>query len=246
MATRNPSTRRSGRNGRTARERLLDAAERLFADAGYNGVSVRDIVSAAGVNLGAIPYHFGTKENLFKEVFYRRAIPLQAEREAHLRRIQEESGGKPTLEGVLWALLEPVFRATRGHDAFRRLLGRASMDPTREVRKLMAEIYTPDFTVVPKELRKICVQLPEEDFYWRLNCLYGVMLFVQADTGKIQTIAGSRFDTRSPEIALKHVIPFLAAGLRAPVGKRPRPARTAPPRATRARATKPRRGPGRD
>lgn len=202
-----------------ARERLLDAAERLFADYGFNGVSVRTIVDKAGVNLGAIPYYFGTKENLFKEVFYRRAIPLQAEREALLRGLQA-TRKKPTVEDVLWALLEPAFRAARGNDAFRRLLGRASMDPTPEVTKLLAEIYTPDFTVVPRHLREVCPHLPAAEFYWRLNCLYGVMLFVLADTGKIQTLAGRTFDTSSPDIALKFVIPFLAAGLRAPALRR--------------------------
>lgn len=204
-----------------ARERLLDAAEQLFAAYGFNGVSVRTIVERAGVNLGAIPYYFGTKENLFKEVFYRRAIPLQAEREALLRRLQA-SGRKPTVEDVLWALLEPAFRAARGNEAFRRLLGRASMDPTPEVSKLLAEIYTPDFTVVPRHLREVCPHLNPDEFYWRLNCLYGVMLFVLADTGKIQTLAGKTFDTSSPDIALKYVIPFLAAGLRAPAGRRKR------------------------
>lgn len=206
-----------------ARERLLDAAEALFADYGFNGVSVRTIVDRAGVNLGAIPYYFGTKENLFKEVFYRRAVPLQAEREALLRRLQA-SGKKPTIEDVLWALLEPAFRAARGNEAFRRLLGRASMDPTPEVSKLLAEIYTPDFTVVPRHLRAVSTHLTANEFYWRLNCLYGVMLFVLADTGKIQTLAGKTFDTSSPEIALNYVIPFLAAGLRAPAVRR-KPAR---------------------
>lgn len=202
-----------------ARERLLDAAERLFADYGFNGVSVRTIVQEAGVNLGAIPYYFGTKENLFKEVFYRRAVPLQAEREALLRGLQA-ARKRPTIEDVLWALLEPAFRAARGNEAFRRLLGRASMDPTPEVSKLLAEIYTPDFTVVPKHLRAVCPHLTANEFYWRLNCLYGVMLFVLADTGKIQTLAGRTFDTSSPDIALKYVIPFLAAGLRAPALRR--------------------------
>jgi AcrR family transcriptional regulator len=202
-----------------ARDRLLDAAERLFADYGFNGVSVRSIVEKAGVNLGAIPYYFGTKENLFKEVFYRRAVPLQAEREALLRGLQA-ARRRPTIEDVLWALLEPAFRAARGNEAFRRLLGRASMDPTPEVSKLLAEIYTPDFTVVPKHLRAVCPHLSASEFYWRLNCLYGVMLFVLADTGKIQTLAGKTFDTSSPDIALRYVIPFLAAGLRAPALRR--------------------------
>ncbi len=204
------------RRGTTARERLLNAAEKLFADYGYNGVSVRQIVHAAKVNLGAVPYHFGTKENLFKEVLYRRAVPLQAEREALIKQLKEAEKN-PKLEDVLWALLEPVLRTSRENASFRRLLGRASMDPTPEVRKLMAEIYNPDFMFVPKELRKACAELPDEVFYWRLNCFYGVMLFVQADTGKIQTIAGEKFDTSRPDTALKYVIPFLAAGLRSPL-----------------------------
>jgi AcrR family transcriptional regulator len=197
-------------------DRLLDAAEELFADYGYNGVSVRDIVELAKANLGAIPYHFGSKENLFKEVILRRAVPLRRERAELLTALQKRRK-HPTVEEVLTALLEPAFRRNRESDAFRRLLGRASTDPTPEVRRLLAEIYTVDFMVVPKTLRALFADMPEEEFHWKLNCFYGVMLFVQADTGKIQTIAGERFDTASPQAALRHVIPFLAAGFRAKV-----------------------------
>jgi AcrR family transcriptional regulator len=200
----------------SSRERLLDAAEELFAEAGFNGVSVRQIVERASVNLGAIPYHFGTKENLFKEVLLRRANPLRAERQ---RMMAELLGRKssPTLEELLFVLLEPAFRTSRENEAFRRLLGRASMDPAPEVRRLMVEIYTLDFITVPHALRQHFSGMNETEFHWKLNCFYGVMLFVQADTGKIQTIAGEDFDTSQPAIALKYVIPFLAAGMRAKV-----------------------------
>lgn len=197
-------------------DRLLDAAEELFAEFGYNGVSVRDIVELAKANLGAIPYHFGSKENLFKEVILRRAVPLRRERAELLTALQKRRKN-PTIEEVLTALLEPAFRRNRESDAFRRLLGRASTDPTPEVRRLLAEIYTVDFMVVPKTLRALFADMPEGEFLWKLNCFYGVMLFVQADTGKIQTIAGEQFDTASPQTALRHVIPFLAAGFRAKV-----------------------------
>ncbi len=204
----------------TARVRLLDAAEDLFADFGFNGVSVRQIVERAGVNLGAIPYHFGTKENLFKEVLLRRATPLREERRRRLEALYAASADPP-LEDVLTALLEPAFRANRENQAFRRLLGRASMDPTPEVRRLLVEIYTLDFMTVPGALRRALAALPEHEFFWKLNCFYGVMLFVQADTGKIQTIAGETFDTSQPDVALKFVIPFLAAGFRAVIAADP-------------------------
>jgi AcrR family transcriptional regulator len=200
----------------SARERLLDAAEELFAEAGFNGTSVRQIVDSAAVNLGAIPYHFGTKENLFKEVVLRRAMPMREERRRLLDELTRQNA-EPALEDLLRAMLEPAFRTSRENDAFRRLLGRASMDPTPEVRRLMTEIYTLDFMVVPSALRDYFSAMEETEFYWKLNCLYGVMLFVQADTGKIQTIAGEGFDTSQPAIALDYVIPFLAAGLRAGV-----------------------------
>jgi AcrR family transcriptional regulator len=198
----------------TTRTRLLDAAEALFADFGFNGVSVRQIVEAAGANLGAIPYYFGTKEELFKETLLRRAVPLREERERLLNAITAE-GREPTLEEVLLAMLEPAFRTNRENDAFRRLLGRASMDPTPVVRRLMLDIYSSNFMLVPRVLRDFFRTMDAEEFHWKLNCFYGVMLFVQADTGKIQSIAGDDFDTSQPAVALRYVIPFLAGGLRA-------------------------------
>jgi AcrR family transcriptional regulator len=200
----------------SARTRLLDAAEKLFADFGFNGVSVRQIVERAHANLGAIPYHFGTKENLFKQVLLRRAIPLREARKQLLAELCA-SGREPTLEEILYAMLEPAFRASRENQSFRRLLGRASTDPTPEVRRMLNEIYTLEFMIVPRVLREKLMQLSADEFYWKLNCFYGVMHFVQADTGKIQTIAGEKFDTSRPEIALKYVIPFAAAGFRAAI-----------------------------
>lgn len=217
----------------SSRERLLDAAEELFADFGFNGVSVRQIVEKAAVNLGAIPYHFGTKENLFKSVILRRVLPLQAERESLMQELISDDEDV-TLEDVVFALLEPAFRANRANRSFRRLLGRASMDPAPEVRKLMDEIYTRDFMLVPKTLRDALPEIGSEEFFWKLNCFYGVMLFVQADIGKIQTIAGQEFDTSRPDIALKHVVPFLAAGLRSQtMESRPDPSRRIRPRQNR-------------
>ena len=75
----------------TSRERLLDAGERLFAEHGYDGVALRAIAQAADVNLGTIPYFFGTKENLFKQFLLRRIEPLQRERAARLRALMSKA-----------------------------------------------------------------------------------------------------------------------------------------------------------
>src|SRR5690606_1119968 len=122
----------------------------LFAELGFNGVSVRQICAAAGANLGALSYHFGTKENLFKEVVLRRARPMREERLQLLEALGEDA----TLEQIVYAMLEPAFRVSRENDAFRKLLGRASMDPTPHVKQLLAEVYDLDFMTVPAVLRR--------------------------------------------------------------------------------------------
>lgn len=197
------------------RERLLDVAEELFAARGFNGVSVRDIVNAAGANLGAIPYHFGSKENLFKQVVLRRVGPIQAERHDRVSALFAD-GKEPPLRAILEAIVEPAFRHTRRNDAYRRLAGRTATDPTPEVRKIMAEIYRAHPPVLPKALRPLLPHLGEEEFFWRILCVYGAMFYVQADTGNLQTIERTSFDSSRTESALKYLVPFLLAGLEAP------------------------------
>ena len=196
------------------RTRLLDAAEQLFADCGFNGVSTRQISQQARANQGAILYYFGTKENLLREVFMRRIGPVQDERHARMKALLE-AGERPDVTEVLRALLEPAFRQSRESDHFRRLAGRVATDPTPEVKRTLHSLYSADTLYIHKALRAACPDLDETDFYWRLYCVYGVMLFVQADTGKMQTIAGEDFDTSNPEVALKYVLNFLTAGVKA-------------------------------
>ncbi|MCC7346025.1 MAG: TetR family transcriptional regulator [Variibacter sp.] len=194
----------------SSRERLLDAAERLFADHGYDGVALRAIAEAARVNLGSIPYFFGTKENLFKAVLTRRVEPIQQERRDRLRALMQQPE-EMSLESVLMAFLEPVFRESSEHEIFRRLAGRCATDPAPEVRRIMNSLYNADKILTPKALRMVCPGLSAEEFYWRLTCLYGAMFYIQADTGRMQAIAGRTFDMSRPDKAVTYLVPAFAA-----------------------------------
>src|SRR6266446_2870372 len=93
------------------RERLLDAAEKLFAARGFRATSVRDITAEAGCNLAAVNYHFGGKVNLYREMFHRRLGALREQRIASLRRALAAAGNRASLEMLLraftTAFLEP-------------------------------------------------------------------------------------------------------------------------------------------
>src|SRR5512138_3289584 len=90
------------------RERLLDEAERVFAERGFSGASVREITDAAGANLAAINYHFQSKENLYAAVFSRRFAHL---REEFLTRLQSDPA---VAEGDLEEALTAFGRAFLG------------------------------------------------------------------------------------------------------------------------------------
>jgi AcrR family transcriptional regulator len=210
------------------RGKLLDAAELLFAERGYNGASTREIAAAAKANLGSIPYYFGSKENLLKEVIRRRALPELEDRAIGVRRVLEAAGdGIPDVVAILKADLDPVFHRRRENLIYRRLAGRLSTDPNKEVRRIIDEIYNRKALIFDIALRRVCPHLSDEEFYWRFYCLFGAVQYVLADIGKIQTLARRRFNSSDPDIPLKYVVPFLAAGL------------TAPPVASHGASTKP-------
>src|SRR3954463_9505406 len=94
--------------------RILDAGERLFVEHGFEATSLRQLTAAAAVNLAAVHYHFGSKEELFQAVLTRRLDPMNVERIALLERVEREAGGKPaTCEKVLFAMLAPALRLAR-------------------------------------------------------------------------------------------------------------------------------------
>ena len=196
--------------------RLLDAAEALFIERGYANVPVRDIVATAGANLGAIPYHFGTKQNLFKAVLERRVGPIQAARRERMLALAQ-SGRRLKVEEIIRAQIEPAFRASSESEAYRRLTGYAVVDHHPEVRQIVSEVLDAQEPLMPKLLREACPHLSDEEFFWRLYCVYGAMVYIQVDNGRMQRILRRDVDTSDLVPATEHVVGFLARGF---LGKR--------------------------
>ncbi|WP_235736025.1 TetR/AcrR family transcriptional regulator [Nocardioides alcanivorans] len=95
------------------KEALVEVAERLFAEHGPDGASLRDIARAAGQrNNSAVQYHFGNRENLVAEVFRRRMTQINAVRAERLRRL-DSAGEQDSLESLVATLLEPLVEHVR-------------------------------------------------------------------------------------------------------------------------------------
>src|SRR5881394_1177102 len=130
------------------RARILNVAEELLGERGLDRVSIRDITRKAKVNLAAINYHFGSKEDLIAAVFERRVVPVNEARLAALD-LAEKSAGKriPGLEAILEAFIRPALQASlkapKGGTAFSKLFGRCLSEPSPEVEELLKRQFEP-------------------------------------------------------------------------------------------------------
>lgn len=201
------------RAGSDTRERLLNAAERLFAERGFNGVSTRMITEEAGANSAAMHYHFGSKAALIRAVFERRLGPINEQRERLMAEALEDTPPNPAR--VLTAFIGPTLALgeSEGERYFKVLAAQASMEPSPEVRNAVFDFYDSVGRHFVNALTAACPELSREELFWRLACIYGAMLYVRADNGRLQRLMGNDLSFADPEDALAHIIPFLTAGL---------------------------------
>jgi AcrR family transcriptional regulator len=205
------------------RTRILDAAEELFMQHGFEGTSMRLLTSKAGVNLAAVNYHFGSKDALIEALFRRRLDPMNAARIAALDRLEAEAEGRPLAPAVVIRAfvgesLRMIEDARSGGRNFIRLLGRTYTDPAKHIRALIGQLYAPTMERYKAAFEKALPQMPAEELVWRMHFMFGTLAYTLAATDTVQLIAGckpeDRYDARLLEERLGA---FLAAGLSAPV-----------------------------
>jgi len=205
------------------RTRILDAAEELFMQHGFEGTSMRLLTARAGVNLAAVNYHFGSKDALIEAVFRRRLDPMNSARIAALEKLETEAAGRALApEAIIRAFvgegLRMVEDAKGGGRNFIRLLGRTYTEPAKAIRGLIGQMYAPTMERYKAALERALPQMPREELVWRMHFMFGTLAYTLAATDTVQLIAGSkpedRYDARLLEDRLTA---FLASGLSAPL-----------------------------
>lgn len=203
------------------RDRLLDAAETLFARSGLDATSLRAITSAADANLAAVNYHFGTKEGLIAAVFQRRIEPLNEERLQGLERaIADAVPAPPSVDEVVRALLGPALRlqSTEVGRPFLRLLGRVFSEPG-DIRLQVMGQFHPTAARFLEVLQSCLPDVPRAELVWRLHFLIGSMAHVITSGEMICQMCGER--PEDSEQLLDRLVAFGTAGFCAPVPIRP-------------------------
>ena len=204
------------------KKRILDAAEKLFAQKGFYATSLRMLTQEAGVNLAAVNYHFGSKEELIKAVIERRILPLNKVRLERMQKIKDNvnaEGCPPDTREILLAFFEPTFefrKSGKGAQDFISLIGRAFSDPRDTVRKLFLKMVEPVFKLLFELLCEALPALPKNVVYLRLNFMLGAMAHSMNMSQMCQLIPDGlslKFDSAT---LVKQFIMFVETGLEGP------------------------------
>ncbi len=205
---------------------ILDAAERLFTERGFGAVSLRDITAAAGVNLAAVNYHFGSKDALIVELFVLRASAINRERNALLLAAEQRAAGPPALREVLRALLDPPLRWWLGDDPAKstsaRFIARAIAEGAPEIRATMESQvgHLQRFVIA---LARTLPQLSHAELCWRLHFTTGLMHYTIGDRKRLDALSLGACDYADVEAVIERMVEFSAAGFEAPAQHEARP-----------------------
>ncbi len=191
------------------RTRLLDTAERLFGEHGFNGVGLRTISEDAEVNLGAATYHFGTKENLYKEAFLRRFLPT-CERRLHLLKTAKEASGDQPLsaENILECMLLPIFDTLYSHPAFFKFMSHNLFWPSPFMQQVVENEHAHAFQPFVESFQSLYPTLSPDIIMRQMKYCAGALFFSVGRTLDAYT----SLNEEEVKERVNHLLRFCAAG----------------------------------
>ena len=200
------------------RQRLLNAAEAFFSDRGFENTSVRDLARAAKCNVAAVNYYFGSKEQLYVELWRRELQILRNSRLASIRRVMEQPAGQGGLEQLLSsysaAFIEPLADAAKGQRLM-RLMAREIVHPRLPEGLFLNEMIKPVMDALQEALLRVCPGVDRSRIPLLIVSLIGQLLHVLHIKAMFDRATEPGWPKFSLDEAVRHVVEFSAAGIRA-------------------------------
>lgn len=217
-----PVRRRAPNNKARARaasiERILDAAEQLFAEFGYHGVTLKDVAARIGVSPTLLHYHFKGKESIFEAVWARKAPLSSRNRLEAMRRYAEEVGKNVTVEGALQAWIDTDLNVQIEDKeqwmSFGKIAAQANSASGWGAEK-MSKYFDPVALALTDLLQKAMPDCDEKRIFWGYHFLSGAMTHNMARTGRLDSLTDGVCSSEDFISIRRHMTTFMAAGFRA-------------------------------
>jgi AcrR family transcriptional regulator len=193
------------------KQKIMDAAEKLFGENGYAETSMRDIIAAAKVNLAAIHYHFGSKQDLLDQVILRKATPINEQRLRLLKQFEAEAApASVSVERIVVALVLPAILIDKS-PAFMKLLGRVHAEGF--LPEIARRNFQPMIEQFMTALRRALPDMPAKELIWKVHFAIGAMAHTL--TAHPEADPGNGSD--APMVVATRLVAFISSGFRAPV-----------------------------
>ena len=205
------------------RKQILDAAGRLFAKKGHDNTSLREITSAARVNLSSVNYHFGSKEGLIQAVYQQQLDSLNHERLSMLDRFEAQAGGAAlTPAQIVEAFFRPLVRHAVGHAVgkkpFMPLLEHGTSDPNSFIRTLIMSGHSDIVERFCAALTRALPDVPEVEIFWRFQFMLGAAsCAISGMDGLLLALNRANTESFDVERLCRRLLVFLIGGLMAPL-----------------------------
>ena len=202
---------------RGVQDRLVEAAEELFCNRGYNETSVRDIAAAAGCNIASVNYYFGGKDNLYVEVWRRHLAELRDVRLASIEEVMSGSG-RPQLEELLKSyansFIEPLVDGGRS-ERFITLMAREMIEPRLPRDMFLKDMIVPVMSALEQAMQRICPWLLQERVQLVILSIVGQLMHTVLAKGMFERGNHPGVPGLDLEEMVEHIVRFSAAGIRA-------------------------------
>jgi AcrR family transcriptional regulator len=205
--------------GAKAKGSLLDAAETLFAERGFYGVTTRQVATVAGVDDALIYYHFKNKEGLFNAVFERRARVLSAARHDSLVGYVQSRPPKITVEGAIAAFINPMIDLSqRGDPGWKSYLALvAQIDNTPWGGEIIHRFFDEGVHELIELLQAALPGIPKRELYWAYNFLAGSMMLALSETERIDRLSDGLCRAKDLDAVRTRLVNYCAGGFLAMV-----------------------------
>jgi AcrR family transcriptional regulator len=202
---------------------IVAAAERLYADRGFGDVTLRDIVADANVNLAAVNYHFGSKDELIAELFVTRSLALNRERLRELRAAEERGGGRADLSAILRALVGPTLRGCLGPENQRstaaRFMIRVSIESVPPIRRIRNREID-HLRKFVGAMRRALPECGDVELYWGLHFALAMAQQTVRDSERLTKLSEGKCDVDDVEDVIERVVSVAVLALTAGANER--------------------------
>lgn len=197
------------------RERILNTAQQLFAEKGFDKVSLRELTKEAGTHLAAVNYYFGSKDKLLTALVQRAAKLIYKQRMALLEQAHSFEGSpQEKVEQILRALLIPVILVAHDPESdfmYSTLIARTMSDGPDELINVM-EKQTSHLTPFIEALQQALPNISAEEIFWRLHFLLNIEHATHTELGRLKHLSGGVCDISNREAILERILRFTLPG----------------------------------